>query len=61
MGFLSSAAEVGRYASAARAGAVLLTHLWPGTDPEVAIAATWQAYAGPVTVARPGVVVDLPG
>ncbi|WP_422738821.1 MBL fold metallo-hydrolase [Micromonospora sp. WMMD729] len=61
VGFLSSAAEVGRYARTARAGAVLLTHLWPGTDPEAAIAATRQAYAGPVSVARPGVVVDLPG
>ncbi|MEV1018436.1 MBL fold metallo-hydrolase [Micromonospora sp. NPDC049801] len=61
VGFLSSAAEVGRHASTARARAVLLTHLWPGTDPEAAIAATRQAYAGPVAVARPGVVLDLPG
>ncbi|MFY1619879.1 MBL fold metallo-hydrolase [Micromonospora sp. WMMD736] len=61
VGFLSSAAEVGRYAGAARTRAVLLTHLWPGTDPAAAVAATRQAYAGPVAVARSGVVVDLPG
>ncbi|MGV9211819.1 MBL fold metallo-hydrolase [Micromonospora sp. RB23] len=60
-GFLSSAAEAGRYASAARARAVLLTHLWPGTDSAAAVAAARRAYGGPVTVARSGVVVELPG
>ncbi|MET8528104.1 MBL fold metallo-hydrolase [Micromonospora sp. NPDC005172] len=60
VGFLSSAAEVGRYASAARTRAVLLTHLWPGTDPDAAVTAAQQAYEGPVAVARSGVVVDLP-
>ncbi|WP_433118687.1 MBL fold metallo-hydrolase [Micromonospora sp. CA-246542] len=59
VGFLSSAAEVGRYASAARSRAVLLTHLWPGTDPVAAVAAAQQAYRGRVGVARPGLVVDL--
>ncbi|SBT53291.1 MBL fold metallo-hydrolase [Micromonospora auratinigra] len=58
-GNLSSAAEVGRYASAAGARRVLLTHLWPGTDPALALAATRQAYAGPVEVARPGLVCGI--
>ncbi|MET8310507.1 MBL fold metallo-hydrolase [Micromonospora sp. NPDC005173] len=60
VGFLSSAAEVGRYASAARTKEVLLTHLWPGTEPDAAVAAARRAYRGPVGVARPGLVVDLP-
>ncbi|WCN82848.1 MBL fold metallo-hydrolase [Micromonospora sp. LH3U1] len=60
VGFLSSAAEVGRYATAARTRAVLLTHLWPGTDSDAAVAAARRAYGGPVGVARSGLVVDLP-
>ncbi|MFG1868082.1 MBL fold metallo-hydrolase [Micromonospora arborensis] len=60
VGFLSSAAEVGRYATAARTKEVLLTHLWPGTSPDAAVAAARRAFRGPVGVARPGLVVDVP-
>ncbi|MFG3300251.1 MBL fold metallo-hydrolase [Micromonospora chersina] len=55
-GNLSSAAEVGRYAAAAGARRVLLTHLWPGTDPAEAVAAARRGYAGPVDVAVPSLV-----
>ncbi|MGB2571299.1 MBL fold metallo-hydrolase [Micromonospora citrea] len=57
-GNLSSAAEVGRYAATASARRVLLTHLWPGTDPSAAVAAARRAYDGPVDVAAPGLVVE---
>ncbi|MCG5470098.1 MBL fold metallo-hydrolase [Micromonospora sp. LAH09] len=60
VGFLSSATEVGRYATAAGTRAVLLTHLWPGTAPDAAVAAARRAYTGWVGVARPGLLVDLP-
>ncbi|MEV0152238.1 MBL fold metallo-hydrolase [Micromonospora sp. NPDC050686] len=59
-GNLSSAVEVGRYAAAAGARRVLLTHLWPGTPPEAAVAAARRAYAGPVEVAAPGLVCVVP-
>ncbi|SCE64337.1 MBL fold metallo-hydrolase [Micromonospora mirobrigensis] len=55
-GNLSSAAEVGRYAALAGARSVLLTHLWPGTEPTDAVAAARRAYGGPVDVAAPGLV-----
>ncbi|MFC0508561.1 MBL fold metallo-hydrolase [Micromonospora costi] len=58
-GNLSSAVEVGRYASTARARRVLLTHLWPGTDPAAAVDAARQVYAGPVDVAEPGLVLSV--
>jgi ribonuclease BN (tRNA processing enzyme) len=57
--FLSSARQAG--ADAARAGArhLLLTHLWPGSDPDAAVRAAREAYAGPIDVARPGLAIDL--
>jgi ribonuclease BN (tRNA processing enzyme) len=57
--FLSSARQAG--VDAARAGArrLLLTHLWPGSDPEAAVRAARAAYRGPVEVAGCGRVVDL--
>lgn len=58
-GNLSSAAEVGRYAALAGARHVLLTHLWPGTDPKAAVTAARQGYDGPVDVAEPGLVLTL--
>lgn len=50
---------MGRYADAAGARRVLLTHLWPGTDPAEAVAAARRGYAGPVDVAAPGLVRTL--
>ncbi|MFG2054937.1 MBL fold metallo-hydrolase [Micromonospora sp. NPDC048930] len=59
-GNLSSAAEVGRYAAEASTRRVLLTHLWPGTPPDRAVAAARRAYRGPVQVAAPGLVLRVP-
>jgi ribonuclease BN (tRNA processing enzyme) len=57
--YLSSARQAGGYAGAAGVGALLLTHLWPGTDPARALAGAAAWYAGPTSVARPGLALDL--
>jgi ribonuclease BN (tRNA processing enzyme) len=57
--FLSSGRQAGQHAAAAGAGALLLTHLWPGTDPAAALAAAGESYPGPVSVAQPGLTLDL--
>jgi ribonuclease BN (tRNA processing enzyme) len=58
-GNLNDAAEVGRQARAARAGRLMVTHLWPGTDPGASLAAARRAFSDPVDVATPGLVVAL--
>lgn len=57
--YLSSAREAGRQAAAAGAARLILTHLSPGTDPMAAHSSAAQAFAGPIDVARCGLVVDL--
>lgn len=52
--YLSSARLAGDYAERARVGELLLTHLWPGTEPDAAIAAARTRFAGPIHVAKPG-------
>jgi ribonuclease BN (tRNA processing enzyme) len=60
-GYMSSAADAGRQAALAGAGRLLLTHLWPGTDPARALAAAVAAgYPGDLAVATPGLTQDLP-
>jgi ribonuclease BN (tRNA processing enzyme) len=59
VGFLSSARDAGMAASAAGAARLVLTHLWPGTAPEAALAAAGTVFAGPTDVARPDLVVDI--
>jgi ribonuclease BN (tRNA processing enzyme) len=54
--YLLTARLAGRYAQQAGAGGLLLTHLWPGTDPEAARDAAATSFAGPVAVAAPGLV-----
>ena len=56
---LSSAGHRGTVASRAGAGRLLLTHLWPGTDPAAAREAASMEYQGDVAVATHGLVVDL--
>jgi ribonuclease BN (tRNA processing enzyme) len=56
---LSSASLAGRQAADAGAARLLLTHLWPGTDPAVARAAAGNAFRGSVDVATSGLSVDL--
>ena len=57
--FLSSARQAGAYAQTAGAKALMLTHLWPGTDPDAAFAAAAETYDGPVEVATPGLIMVL--
>ena len=57
-GMLSSARDAAREATDADAARLVLTHLYPGTDPEEAIRAAREHYAGPIDVARPGLVIS---
>jgi ribonuclease BN (tRNA processing enzyme) len=56
---LNCALEVGRQAKRAGAARLLLTHLWPGTDPEASRAAASRAFREWIGVATGGLVVDL--
>lgn len=58
-GQLSSAAQAGRDAARAGAGQLMLTHLWPGTDPDLAVTAARRGYPGEISVARPGIIASL--
>lgn len=58
-GNLNSAREVGRQASLAGAARLVLTHLWPGTDPEAARTAAGRSFREWVEVAHGGLVVDV--
>jgi ribonuclease BN (tRNA processing enzyme) len=58
--YLTDARTAARQAAEAGVGHLLLTHLWPGTDPSHARAVAGAAYAGRLDVAAPGVVIDLP-
>jgi len=52
--YLSSARQAGRVAADAGAGRLVLTHLWPGTDPAEAVGAAAASYDGDIAVAVPG-------
>jgi ribonuclease BN (tRNA processing enzyme) len=58
-GYLSSALTAGRQATEAGADHLLLTHLWPGTDPRTALTAAAETYGGSVDVAAADMTVDL--
>ncbi|MDQ3127862.1 MAG: hypothetical protein M3Q66_05310 [Chloroflexota bacterium] len=58
-GSLNSALEVGRQANQAGAARLVLTHLWPGTDPEASRTAARRSYREWIGVATGGLVVDL--
>ena len=57
--YLSSARQAGAWAQSAQAKALLLTHRWPGTDPDAACAAAAETFDGPVEVATPGLIMIL--
>jgi len=59
VGYLSSARDAGRHAELAGAGALALTHLWPGTDHDVAASFARESYSGQVDVASAGMVFDV--
>jgi len=58
-GMLSSARDAAREATEAEAARLVLTHLWPRTAPDDAMRAARELYAGPIDVARPGLVIEL--
>lgn len=51
--------QAGQHAAAARAGHLVLTHLDPDYDPAPSAAGARDAFAGPVSLAAPGQVLDL--
>ena len=59
VGALSSSADVGGEAARAGVQRLVLTHLMPRTDEGEAIAAAARSFSGPVSVARPGLVLDV--
>lgn len=58
--YLLTARLAGQYADRAGAARLMLTHLWPGTDPRAAEDAAVEAFGGPVSVATPGTTTPLP-
>jgi ribonuclease BN (tRNA processing enzyme) len=58
-GYLSSARQAARQAADAGARHLMLTHLWPGTDPATAQAAAASGYDGEISVAAAGTLLDL--
>ncbi|MFF7448785.1 MULTISPECIES: MBL fold metallo-hydrolase [unclassified Streptomyces] len=57
--FLLTALLAGRYARQAGARRLLLTHLWPGTDPDEAVRTAAETFPGPVDVAVPNLVTAV--
>jgi ribonuclease BN (tRNA processing enzyme) len=55
---LSSALQAGQVAGQAGAGRLILTHLMPGTSHDESLRAAAEGYAGPVSVASPGLVAE---
>jgi ribonuclease BN (tRNA processing enzyme) len=56
--YLSTARQAGEVAREAGAGRLVLTHLWPGTDPDEAVRAAAGSYSGEIAVASPGLVTE---
>jgi ribonuclease BN (tRNA processing enzyme) len=56
--YLSSARQAGSVARQASAGRLLLTHLWPGTEPDEAVRAAAESYPGEIAVASPGLIAE---
>jgi ribonuclease BN (tRNA processing enzyme) len=57
--FLSTARQAGEHAARADAKRLVLTHLWPGTDPAAARAAARRAYLAEPDIAAPGMTINL--
>lgn len=56
---LLTATEAGAWAERAAARRLLLTHLWPGTDPAASVLRAQQSFSGRIQVASEGLAVDL--
>ena len=52
--YLTSARQAAEQAARADVGQLVLTHLWPGTDPNAAMDAARSEYSGPIEIARSG-------
>jgi ribonuclease BN (tRNA processing enzyme) len=59
--FLTTASQAGAFAAEAGARRLVLTHLWPGTDPATVLAAARRGYAGTLDVAVAGMVIEAGG
>jgi ribonuclease BN (tRNA processing enzyme) len=59
VGMLSTARQAGQQAADAATARLVLTHLWPGTDPADARRAAAAVFDGPIDVATGGLVIDL--
>jgi ribonuclease BN (tRNA processing enzyme) len=59
-GMLGTARSAGDVATDSQVARLLLTHLWPGTDPAASTQAARTAYDGVVDVASPGLVIEVP-
>jgi ribonuclease BN (tRNA processing enzyme) len=59
IGMLCSALDAGRQAREAGVRRLILTHLWPGVDPDDAVREAQQSYDGPIDRARPALVVGF--
>ena len=57
--FLSTARQAGQHAASAGVNRLVLTHLWPGTDPSAASAAARRAYLAEPDIAMPGMTINL--
>jgi ribonuclease BN (tRNA processing enzyme) len=57
--YLSTARQAGEHAARADVGRLVLTHLWPGTDPSAARAAAARVFPSALDVAAPGLTIDL--
>lgn len=57
--YLTSARDAGLQAAQAGAGRLLLTHLWPGTEPDLALQAAARGYSGDAAVAVSGLSIEL--
>lgn len=56
---LSSAVQAADQARQAQVAHLVLTHLWPGTDPSEAQRSAEQLFSGRIDVARSGLVIEL--
>jgi len=57
--YLSTARQAGEYAAKGDAKRLVLTHLWPGTDPSTTHAAAQRVYSADLDIATPGMTIDL--
>ena len=54
-----TASEAGQLAASAKASRLVLTHLWPTNDPDLATREASAVFAGDVVAAIPGMIIEL--